>query len=252
MKIIPGAEPFYIPGNRTGCLLIHGFTGTPREMRWMGEYLARQGFAVLGVRLAGHATQPEDMNRCHWQDWLVSVEDGWNLLSSHVDRICLIGLSMGGALALISATRLPAACVIAISTPYEMPPDPRLPFIKWLQRFMPNVAKGPSDWHDPEAEKDHIAYPDYPTRAIIQLRDLLAELRRSLHKITAPVFLVHSSQDSGVKPENMEKIFQALRGNQHEMMWVYNSGHVITREPDREQVFEAAKNFIDKVCRTPQ
>jgi hypothetical protein len=52
----PSTEPFYFPGNEIGCLLIHGFTGTPKEMRWMGEYLARQGYSVLGVRLAGHAT----------------------------------------------------------------------------------------------------------------------------------------------------------------------------------------------------
>jgi carboxylesterase len=50
--IIPSAEPFYFPGGKTGCLLVHGFTGSPKEMRWMGEYLAGQGYTVLGVRLA--------------------------------------------------------------------------------------------------------------------------------------------------------------------------------------------------------
>ena len=42
--IIPSAEPFYYQGNKIGCLLIHGFTGTPKEMRLMGEYLANQGY----------------------------------------------------------------------------------------------------------------------------------------------------------------------------------------------------------------
>jgi len=41
--IIPTAEPFYFPGNKIGCLLVHGFTGTPKEMRWMGEYLGSSG-----------------------------------------------------------------------------------------------------------------------------------------------------------------------------------------------------------------
>ena len=38
--IIPAAEPFLLSGetSKPACLLIHGFTGTPKEMRWMGEY----------------------------------------------------------------------------------------------------------------------------------------------------------------------------------------------------------------------
>ncbi len=68
-RLIPTAEPFVFPGGPVGCLLVHGFTGTPKEMRWLGEYLAGQGHTVLGVRLAGHATQPEDMIRARWWDW---------------------------------------------------------------------------------------------------------------------------------------------------------------------------------------
>ncbi|NTV37277.1 MAG: carboxylesterase, partial [Anaerolineaceae bacterium] len=53
------AEPFLLPGGKVGCLLIHGFTGTPKEMRWWGEDLAGRGYTVLAPRLAGHATTPK-------------------------------------------------------------------------------------------------------------------------------------------------------------------------------------------------
>jgi carboxylesterase len=95
LMIIPTAEPFYYPGNKIGCLLVHGFTGSPKEMHWMGEYLESQGYTVLGIRLAGHATCLEDMSRMTWQDWATSVEDGYHLLKGCVDRIFIIGLSMG-------------------------------------------------------------------------------------------------------------------------------------------------------------
>ncbi|HLA87386.1 MAG TPA: hypothetical protein VJL10_05165, partial [Anaerolineales bacterium] len=72
-QLIPTTEPFFFSGGRTGCLLIHGFTGTPKEMRWMGEYLNQQGLTCLGIRLAGHATHPEDMRRSRWTDWAASV-----------------------------------------------------------------------------------------------------------------------------------------------------------------------------------
>ena len=122
-SIIPSAEPFFFPGGSTGVLLVHGFTGAPKEMRWMGEYLAQKGFSVLGVRLAGHATQPEDILRVHWQDWLTSVEDGYHLLKGVASNIVIGGLSLGGVLSLIFASRFEVAGVIAMSTIFELPPD---------------------------------------------------------------------------------------------------------------------------------
>src|SRR5512138_1859202 len=158
-KIIPTTEPFLFPGSRIGCLLIHGFTGTPKEMRWMGEYLAGQGFSVLGVRLAGHATRPEDMLRSHWTDWVASVEDGYHLLRGLSDHIYLIGLSMGGNLSLLLSTRLPVRGVVAISTPWYLPGEWRLKYAglySLFNRYEPKGKGAPGDgWFDKEAWKDH-------------------------------------------------------------------------------------------------
>lgn len=250
--IIPTAEPFFFPGDRIGCLLVHGFTGAPKEMRWMGEYLSEQGYTVLGVRLAGHATRMEDMMRMQWQDWLASVEDGYNLLKGCVDQIFMIGLSMGGILSLLFASHYPVSGVVAMSTPYTLPDDPRLPFLRWLSWLMPTVNKGPSDWHNPDAAKDHVDYPYLPTRGIIQLRDLLAEMRQALPSVRAPALIIHSRQDGGVPPHNAEQIFAALASPVKELYWVENSGHVITREPDRLLAFTKVDEFIHKNQNSPQ
>ncbi len=245
--IISTAEPFYFPGNKTGCLLVHGFTGSPKEMRWMGEYLFNEGFTVLGIRLAGHATQPEDMMRMHWQDWLASVEDGYYLLKDQVDHIFLIGLSMGGILSLVFASRFPVDGVVAMSTPYVLPADPRLRFVKIFTVFMPKMKKSPSDRHDFEASKSHVEYPYIPTKAIIQLRDLLSEMRVSLPKVSVPVLLIHSKQDKSVAPENVEKIYSAVSSRDKQIFFVENSGHDIPREPDRNLVFKTTSEFIKRV-----
>ena len=64
-------------------------------MRPMGEALHQRGLTVLGVRLAGHATQLEDLIRTRWQDWMASVEDGINLLHDSCEHIFFAGLSLG-------------------------------------------------------------------------------------------------------------------------------------------------------------
>ena len=250
-QIIPTAEPFFLPGNRTGCLLVHGFTGAPKEMRWMGEYLAGKGFSVLGVRLAGHTTTPEDMVRSNWTDWTASVEDGFNLLRGVADHVYLVGLSMGGVLSLLMSTRLDVSGVVAISTPYKLVDDWRLNYVDLLSKFIPYLPKSDdlpgAGWFDQEAWKDHVSYPQNPVRSLGQLNRLLAEMRAALPRVSVPALLIHSKDDGYVLPENLENIYASLGTSDKTKIYITGSGHVVTRDAARNQAFEAAYQFIRRV-----
>ncbi len=255
-QIIPTAEPFFFTGKgargKIGCLVTHGFTGAPKEMRWLGEYLNGQGYTVCGIRLNGHATKPEDMVRTRCQDWLLSVEDGYNLLKSSTEQVFLLGLSMGGVLSLISARRLPVLGVVAMSTPYQFPDHPLLRLINlvsWLVPYMPK-GKGSPDagWFDKNAYKQHVAYPKNPVRSAGELNKLLGVMRESLPFVKVPTLLIHSRNDDYVFHGSMEKIHAHLGSTDKQMMWVEGGGHVITEEPTRETVFKAAGDFIDRVA----
>jgi carboxylesterase len=250
--IIETAEPFFFPGDpkKPGCLLVHGFTGTPKEMRWMGEYLVERGYTVLGIRLTGHATRPEDMIRSRYTDWLASVEDGYSLLRGAVQEIFLAGLSMGGTLSLTFAADFPVAGVIAMSTPYALPPDPRIRLTKILAPVVPYLAKTKTPgegWFDKAAWESHVAYPKNPTRSIAELFPLLEEMRAALPRIRVPVLLMHSKDDTYVSPESMPKIYNSLGTEDKTMKWLSGGGHVITREPTKEEVFRESAAFIRRV-----
>ena len=253
-QIIPTAEPFFFPGDRSkpACLLIHGFTGTPKEMRWMGEFLNERGYTCLGVRLAGHATVPEDMIRSNWTDWTASVEDGYSTLRSFTDNIFLVGLSMGAALSLLMSTRLDVRGVVSMSSPYKLPDDPRLRHIDWIAKMIPYMPKSDgepgSSWYDKEAWQGHVSYPMNPVRSVGQLNLLLAEMRAALPKVNVPVLLIHSKDDRYVLPENMEMIYADLvNASEKTKVYVTGSGHVVTRDAARQQVFESALEFLQKV-----
>jgi len=248
--IIKTAEPFYFPGNKIGCLLVHGFTGAPKEMRWMGEYLAEEGFSVLGVRLAGHATAPEDMIRTRYVDWLHSVEDGYHLLKGVTEQIVIIGLSMGGALSLLTATKLPVAGVFTMSAPYSLD-DPRIKLVQLLAPVVPYLPKTKGEpgatWFDKAAWREHVSYPKNPSRSVTELQNLLREMRAALPKIDVPVQLVHSRNDKYILPKNMERIYADLRTDDKRMFWVTESGHVIPREPAKAEVFPLVADFVRRV-----
>lgn len=251
--LIPGGEPFLFPGNKTGCLLVHGFTGTPAEMKPLGKYLAAQGFTVLGIRLFAHSTQIEDMNRSRWQDWAACVEDGWYLLQEMTDQVFLIGLSMGGVLSLLSAPKFPFAGVAALSTPLQLELETGLNNLEKLLQEISFVEKGESDWHDPQASIGQISYDHYPIRGIIELYQLLKEMQTRLPLIKIPTLLIHSKNDTVVDPKNMPTIYQLLGTSEEEktMVWVENSGHVVTRDSEKEQVFSAIRAFISRVSSQP-
>jgi len=223
----------------------------------MGEYLNKQGYSCLGIRLAGHGTTPEDMIRSRWTDWTASVEDGYNLLRDSTDRIFLVGLSMGGVLSLLMSTKLDVAGVVAMSTPYSLPKDPKdypVWYIEIYSRFVKYLPKSTelpgATWFDKEAFKEHISYPQNPIRSIAEMKLLLAEMRSALPQVTKPVMLIHSKNDKYVLPENVERLYDGLvNASDKTKAYVVEAGHVVTRDAARHQVFELARDFIQRVER---
>jgi carboxylesterase len=250
-SVLPGGEPFFFPGGPTGCLLIHGFTASPQEMYGLGKHLAGEGHTVLGIRLPGHATHISDMLRVRWTDWLAAAEDGFGLLAGVCSRLVPIGLSLGGGLALLLSASLPVAAAVGLSTPYRQPSDRRLAVLRhlsWLVRYWP---KGPPDWRDPQAQVERLAYDAYPLRAVAEVDAALAAMRAGLSRVRAPVLLMHSSEDSFILPENMDRIAGHIPGDQVETALVRHSNHIITCDAARQQVFERVAAFVGRQAGMP-
>jgi carboxylesterase len=253
-EIIPTAEPFFFPGDpaKPGCLLIHGFTAAPKEMRLLGEYLNQRGYTCLGIRLTGHGTNPDAMIRSRREDWIASVEDGYHLLRGVSKYIIFVGLSMGGALALLMSTRLDVKSVAALSTPYSLPVDYPSWFLRAfsrLRKFQPKGKGKPgSGWFDQNSFHEQVSYPQNPVYSTAELRDLLADMRAALPDIRVPVMLLHSRDDKYILPENMEHIHAALvNASDKTKLYVSGSGHVVTKDAARHQVFEAVYEFIGRI-----
>ncbi len=243
-RLLAGGEPFLLSGGRIGCLLIHGFTGTPAEMRPLGIHLNQQGYTVLGIRLFGHATRPEDMIRARRGDWLTDVEAGMDMLQGACDRVAAVGLSMGGLLALWAGAQAVVGAVVCLSTPMAMPRNGHMRFARALSRLVPYVSKGKPDWHDPEAAPRHVTYPVYPTRAAAELRDLIRDVRQILPKVQVPLLVVQARGDRAVPPDSMAIILENVTSTDKQSLWLEDSGHVITRDRQRQAVFAATSAFL--------
>ena len=244
------AQPFIFPGGSTGCLLIHGFPGSPFELRLMGERLSEYGYTTLGPRLFAHGTDIRDMQRSRYWDWINNALDGYYMLNDLCDEVFVMGLSMGGALGLLISTLVPVRGLMVMATPTRIPiwyADTIRPVLPLLSNFWRYRSKGPPDWQDQQAYAEHSAYEKNSVRAGAELHDLLAEMRRRLPEVTQPLLLVYSKGDGTVPESDAEEIRQAVGSNEVRLEWIEGSGHNLPRDAKREDVFRLAIEFIESI-----
>ncbi|WP_376793390.1 alpha/beta hydrolase [Thermoflexus sp.] len=230
-----------------GILLIHGFTGAPQEMRRLGVFLAQRGRTVLGIRLPGHGTRPEDLRQVTWRDWTEAVALGADTLREQCRAVFLCGLSLGGVLALYEAARRPPDGLIVMASPYRIR-DVRLRFLWLLKRLVPNVRKGPSDLRDPEAQAQQVSYPWYPLTAVEELLRALRAATARLSQVRCPTLLIYSRSDRTVPPDHGWAIYHRLGSSDKTVHWLVGSGHVIPEDIEREEAFAQIDRFIRRVA----
>src|SRR5690606_12823385 len=184
-------QPFLLPRWQAACLLLHGLTSTPYEVREIGLTLHEAGYTVQAIRLPGHGTRPEDLTRISWTDWTRAVLAARDELARSYRHIFAIGSSLGGSLALWLATERPLCGVVGLGTPIRLHRVARA--ARYLARVRPLVPKkrGYSSIRDPEARARHPSYGATATRAIAEMVKLLDRLRPRLPEMTAPVLLLH-------------------------------------------------------------
>jgi dienelactone hydrolase len=93
-------------GGPLGFLLIHGLGGTPIEMRYVAQGLARAGHTVHVPQLAGHCGGAKELRATTWQHWYESVEIEHRLLRETCYTVVVGGLSMGAVLAFHHAAQV--------------------------------------------------------------------------------------------------------------------------------------------------
>ena len=100
-------------GGDHAALLLHGFPGTPAEMRPLATILKDAGWTVQGLMLPGMGADIATLDQRSLNDWSTAANQAMENLKRRYATVILIGYSMGGALALHTAfDRQPAALVL--------------------------------------------------------------------------------------------------------------------------------------------
>ena len=244
MPVVPGAEAYASSGGPTGVLLCHGFTGSPQSLRPWADYLAAAGLTVSLPRLPGHGTTWQELARTRWEDWFAEVDRAFDELRPRCEEVFVMGLSMGGCLALrLAELRGPAVQGLVLVNP-SITADNKLLFaiVPALKLVIPSVKGIGSDIKKPLATED--SYDRTPSKAAATLPGLWKATQRDLAELTQPVLVYHSTEDHVVGPASLRLLTKALPASQIEVRELADSYHVATLDNDAEAIFAGSLEFV--------
>jgi len=243
MPVMPGAEPFSHDGSDTGVLLCHGFTGSPHSLRAWAQYLADAGLSVSLPRLPGHGTTWQEMARTRWEDWYAEVNRAFEELRGRADQIFVMGLSMGGCLALrLAEVQGDAVSGLVLVNP-SVTADTRLFALAPLLKLVVPSLKGVASDIKKEGVTE-IGYDRTPVRAAATLPGLWRATKNQLRDVTQPVLVYHSTEDHVVSAASINVLRQALPPDQLTVRDCENSFHVATLDNDAQTIFTGSLEFV--------
>ncbi|EFW37415.1 hypothetical protein HMPREF9554_02123 [Treponema phagedenis F0421] len=238
-------SPKFFKGSDEAVLLIHGYTGSPREMTWLGEQIHKAGYTVYIPRLPGHGTCKEDFLSSSWKDWLRCVCDAYINLAAEYKKVFVGGLSMGGVLtALIAAKFNPEK--IFLCAPAFIAADARLKLTPFLKFFIKEVKTEVGFFYpEPdyqEAVKDYTGAEYVPTAADLYKLQKLAI--KQLPSIRSKTLTVISHGDVTV-PFSVKEVIDAHLQAPNEYLILEKSCHIVVDDVEREQVAEGIIRFLN-------
>jgi carboxylesterase len=219
-------------------------------MRGLALAMADAGFTVEMPLLPGHGTDVSDMVPTRWKDWCEAAADAYTALSARCDAVAVIGLSMGGSLALWLAEHHPEIAALSVVNPLATPPDAATTgFIESVIEGGDEVAPGIGSDIAMEGAAE-LAYPELPLRAALSLFEGVGEVEALLGSVTCPVLLFTSKQDHVVDPKSSEVLVANVKGPVEQVV-LERSYHVATLDYDKDEIEARTVEFLTGVLPAP-
>ncbi len=260
---VPSWGPFSLGDGPDACLLLHGFTGSPHEVRPLGEALAAAGIRAVAPLLAGHGEAPEALLGVDRRDLYESAREALRGLRG-ARRVYCAGLSAGALLALELCARVrvregdPDLAAVALLAPAirftgslfllggVLGRLPSLPLPLMLR-------KGPRDLGAPQDQRllgdgrrADGSYGSVPLAWGRELRLLSEEALALAHRVRAPALVLQGALDRTVSPAGARLLCEKLGGRTVELRTFARSGHLLPLDREGPAVCAAVTSFFSR------
>jgi carboxylesterase len=233
----------------TGALMLHGVTGDPETLRPVIDALTNAGIEVEAPLLPGHGSTTDVLAATGYADWLAGARASLARLRERCASVVVVGLSMGGTLALDLASTDHEIIGLVLVNPLAEPVAAVA-----LDILRGGLAAGmtamPFHGGDlKERDPDYASAAAAPISALISLLEALGPLAERLGVITAPVLLCSSRVDHVVPTSTGDFLASHLTAPL-ERVTLEHSYHLATLDGDRADIAERTVAFVARVGAT--
>ena len=264
---------FFLPGGKNLCFLIHGLTGTPKEVGSIAQRLNKQGFSVAAPLMLNHNKSISCLKRTTWIDIYSSMRDKFLEYAKDYENIFVAGLSSGALLGILLAHEFPerikALNCFSPTLFYDgwgnpksrifLPLVYKTPFKYWIyfkeeypyglknERLRSKVESFYKDAKLFDYSKVHLyGYPVIPVSCMYQDSLLAKKVISILKDIHTPIQLLQAKDDDVTSPKNSYYIYNRVSSQAKEIIFLENSYHIITADQERDKVSEKTVAFFEK------
>ena len=233
---------------RFGVLILHGFTShvsCVSDVRFAAEEL---GLPYRVPVLRGHGGEWQDMKGVGAEEWYADAENAMLDLLTECRKVIVVGLSMGGLVALDLAARhrktVRALVTVAAALKFKDP----------LSGLTPLLARVVSSWPSPKAFHDKALdqernrnYPRFATDSFASLYAYAKKVENNLSFVSADTLVIHSRRDQVVHPRAAEIIHSKIASSRKELVWFEKSGHEMLLDMESADVLRAVGDYLQKI-----
>lgn len=254
-------------GGNVGVLLIHSLGGTPMELKFLAQGIARNGYTVSCPMLPGMANGTDVLNLSRWQDWYAEAEKAFDELKAKCDTVLVGGLSAGSMLALrLAQERQDEVEGLLVFAPTLRPNGWAIPWYfgfyrlvtqRWFARMFRFKLREPHGIKDERVRNFMIeafrgsgpGIEQVYARSgvmVLEFGRLVRVVKRNLGACLAPAIIVHPRHDDQSDLSN-SMILQKGLGGYVETVVLDDSYHMITLDRQRDIVMERAVDFLGRM-----
>lgn len=236
-------------GSAPPVILLHGFGGTPKDLRVLAEGLAAQGFRAVVPAIPDQTSTTFAYGRgrvspADYTEWLIDLIKRETAASGQPPS--LVGFSMGGALATLIAADHAVAKLVLISPYFDLPERFQWVtgishWLRWIVPVVPKAAKGqildPDGYHAYATGSYFVSL-----RAALRLAELTRIARAKAADLTLPTLVFASERDTVAAFSVTADLFRPLANAR--LVPCNRSNHIVTYDFDRELVATEALTFL--------
>jgi carboxylesterase len=229
-----------------GVLIVHGFTGSRGTMEAIIPRAETLGLPWRLPRLRGHWTKSEDLIGVTYDDLLADADAALTELRGVAERVAIVGLSVGGVLALNLTAERPADVEsLAVLVPALRYVSKLAPFSPIVARLIKITANAPANaFTDKSLAARSGNYTTFPTATFVSVYRAGRRVEALLPRVTAPMLIIGARQDKVIQPRVAQIAHDRAGAAQKELVWFERSGHEMLLDCEADAVADRVGLFL--------